>query len=264
MQCIGNAARAVTRGRRTLVPACTLTLLASSVALAVPSPASALSVYAAASLREAFPRIDGRPKFNFAGSNTLQLQIERGAPADVYASASPREPKALAKAGRCQTPRTFATNNLVVIVPKGNPAKIRSIYDLTRGGLGVAIGTPGVPVGAYSRRMLHRLALSDDLAKNKVSSESNVTGITAKVALGSADLGLAYVTDARLAGDRVERINLPTFARSQTRYDLCIVRRDGVDASGAKAFVDRVLSDRGRRLLRAEGFGVPARKKARK
>lgn len=248
--------------RRHLVPLAAV-LVTGSVPLALPSAAGAVTVYGAASLREAFPRIDGRPRFNFAGSNQLQLQIERGAPADVFASASQREPRALARAGRCSTPRTFATNKLVIMVPRGNPAKIRSIYDLTRGGLRVAIGTPGVPIGAYTRRMLQRLALSDDLAKNRVSSESSVTGITSKVALGSADLGLAYVTDARIAADRVQRINLPTFAQPPIRYDLCIVRRPGADTSGAQAFVNRVLSDRGRRLLRAEGFGVPAKPKQR-
>ena len=79
-------------------------------------------VYAAASLRDAFPELDGAPKYNFAGSNKLQTQIERGAPADVFASASPNEAQALFRAGRCSRPVTFATNIVVMLVPRDNPA----------------------------------------------------------------------------------------------------------------------------------------------
>lgn len=234
-------------------------VLAAILTAAAPSAASAMTVYAAASLRDVFPRIDGTPTFNFGGSNTLQLQIERGAPADVFASASPAEAQALYKKGLCTRPITFATNALTIIVPAGNPAKIRSVYDLRRGGLRVAIGTRGVPVGAYTRKLLGRLRLTDDLARNTVSQESNVTGITSKVALGSADLGFVYVTDARIARDRTDAIGLPRWAQPPVRYQTCVVRRQGGQGEPAKAYIRKVLSDRGRRLLRAGGFGVPAR-----
>ena len=112
----------------------------------------ALNVYAASSLRDAFPAITGSPSYNFGGSNTLQAQIERGGPADVFASASPGEARALFKEGLCSRPVTFATNKLVIIVPKGNPGHVRSVYSLRSGGRRVAIGTPGVPVGEYTRR----------------------------------------------------------------------------------------------------------------
>src|SRR3954452_2690306 len=93
-------------------------LLAAALALSAPAAAEAVTVYAAASLSSAFPRIDRSPTFNFAGSNQLQLQIERGAPADVFASASPTEARALFRAGRCTRPVTFATNVLVMITPR--------------------------------------------------------------------------------------------------------------------------------------------------
>src|SRR6478752_10147534 len=110
----------------------TRVLLALSVAAAaaVPASAQALNVYAASSLRDAFPAISGSPDYNFGGSNTLQAQIERGAPADVFASASPDEARALFKEGLCSRPVTFATNKLVLIVPSGNPGHIRSVYTL--------------------------------------------------------------------------------------------------------------------------------------
>lgn len=243
--------------RRLLLPACALAVLLLG---ALPAAASAVNVYAAASLRDVFRRIDGRPAFNFLGSNQLQLQIERGAPADVFAAASPREPAALFRQRRCDRPRTFATNQLVLIVPRSNPARIRTVADLARGDAKrLVIGSPGVPVGAYTRRLLEKLRLTAILRRNTVSEEANVSGVVSKVALGSADAGFVYVTDARIARARVTAIRLPTFAQPPIRYDICTVRRRGADTRGAHDFVRRVLSPRGRQLLRAGGFGVPAR-----
>ena len=80
-------------------------LVVAAAALAAPAGAQAVTVYGAASLSTAFPVIDKSPTYNFAGSNQLQLQIERGAPADLFASASPAEPRGavprgLGRAGR--------------------------------------------------------------------------------------------------------------------------------------------------------------------
>jgi molybdate transport system substrate-binding protein len=243
--------------RRILLPACAAALL---LLAALPAAASAVNVYAAASLRDVFRRIDGRPSFNFLGSNQLQAQIQRGAPADVFAAASPREPAALFRARQCDRPRPFATNQLVLIVPRSNPARIRTVADLNRGkAKRLVVGGPGVPVGAYTRRLLEKLRLTAILRRNTVSEEANVSGVVSKVALGSADAGFVYMTDARIARARVAAIRLPAYAQPPIRYDICIVRRRGADTRGAAAFVRRVLSPRGRQLLRAGGFGVPAR-----
>ncbi len=243
--------------RRLLPPAC---LLAVLLLAALPAAASAVNVYAAASLRDVFRRIDGRPAFNFLGSNQLQLQIERGAPADVFAAASPREPATLFRGRRCDRPRTFATNQLVLIVPRTNPARIRTAGDLNRGDAKrLVVGSPAVPVGSYTRRLLEKLRLTAILRRNTVSEEANVSGVVSKVALGSADAGFVYMTDARIARARVAAIRLPAYAQPPIRYDICIVRRRGADTRGAADFVRRVLSPRGRQLLRAGGFGVPAR-----
>ena len=99
-------------------------LLTALILLAAPSAAQAApTVYAAASLREAFPELDRAPTYNFAGSNQLQTQIERGAPADVFASASPTEAQALFRADRCTRPVTFATNIVVMLVPGRQPRR---------------------------------------------------------------------------------------------------------------------------------------------
>jgi molybdate transport system substrate-binding protein len=237
-------------------------IAASLTALALAAPVAAQAaprVFAAASLREAFPQIDGAPTYNFAGSNTLQLQIERGAPADVFASASPKEAGALFRAGRCTRPVTFATNVLVLLVPKSNPGRIRSVYSLRSGGRRLAIGAAGVPVGDYTRLLLRRLRLSGILRSNTVSNETNVANVVSKVALGSADAGFAYVTDGRIASDRVTAIRLPRWAQPPVRYQICAVRRAGADSAGASAFIAKVRSPRGRSVLKHAGFGLPPR-----
>jgi molybdate transport system substrate-binding protein len=230
-----------------------LALAALLVLLAVvvtqPGADEAPRVYAAASLREAFPEIDPAPTYNFAGSNQLQAQIERGAPADVFASASPKEADALFRAGRCTRPVTFATNVLVMLVPAAS-TQIRSVDALRRGPQRrLALGAGTVPVGAYTRTLLERLRLNLD--RHIVSSEPNVTSITSKVALGSADAGFAYKTDARAAGDRVRTIEFPASAQPPIRYSICAVRRTGA----AEDFLRRVTSPNGRRVLRKWGFG---------
>ena len=106
------------------------------------------------SLTNVFPALDKGPTYSFGGSNTLQLQIERGAPADVFASASPTEAQALFREGRCTRPVTFAINRLVLLIPNSNPGDITSVYSLRSGGRKLSIGTAGVPIGAYTRQLL--------------------------------------------------------------------------------------------------------------
>jgi molybdate transport system substrate-binding protein len=234
-------------------------LLAAVLALAAPAAAQAFTVYGAASLSAAFPRIDSSPRYNFAGSNQLQLQIERGAPADVFASASPAEPRALFREGKCTRPVTFATNVLVVITPRDNPAGLRSVYGLRTGRHRLAVGTAGVPVGAYTRQLLRRMQLTSILSTNTVSLEPNVNSIVAKVGLASADAGFAYFSDWKAAAARLDRIDLPTWAQPPVRYQMCVVRRPGVDTASANRFMRRVLASRGRAVLQRFGFGVTPR-----
>src|SRR6187399_85718 len=119
------------------------TTLTAVVALAAPTAASALTVYAATSLTNVFPALNKGPSYSFGGSNTLQSQIERGAPADVFASASPNEAQALFREGLCTRPITFAINRLVLLIPNSNPGSITSVYALRSGGRKLSIGTAG-------------------------------------------------------------------------------------------------------------------------
>jgi molybdate transport system substrate-binding protein len=236
-------------------------LAAAALAAAAPAAADArLRVYAAASLREAFPALEPHQRYNFAGSNQLQLQIERGAPADVFASASVAEAQALFRKGLCGRPQTFATNVLVIITPRRNPGHVNSIFDLRGGPVRrLAVGTAGVPVGSYTRQLLRRMDLMTILSHNRVSSEPNVASITSKVALGSADAGFVYATDWRAVRDRTQKFAIPRSAQPPVRYQLCTVRRRGVDTRDAARFIGHVLSGGGRSVLRRYGFGLPPR-----
>jgi molybdate transport system substrate-binding protein len=214
-----------------------------------------LTVFAAASLTEVFERLGGDARFNFAGSDELATQIREGAEADVYAAASPRYPDELHDAGLVEQPRIFATNELALIVPAANPARIESLADVGRSGTRVVIGAPGVPVGDYARTLLAHAGRTDVL-RRVVSEEEDVKGVVGKVALGEADAGFVYDTDARAAGGDVRTVDLPESIQEPVRYPVAIVA--GSDQpEDARAFVELLLSERGRRLLREAGFGTP-------
>src|SRR5512133_1896642 len=241
--------------RRTTLAA----MLAAAVALAAPAAAQAVNVYAATSLTNVFGALDKAPKYSFGGSNTLQLQIQRGAPADVFASASSTEAQTLFREGLCKRPVTFAINRLVLLIPNSNPGSITSVYSLRSGGRKLSIGTAGVPIGAYTRQLLKRMRLSGILSSNRVSQQTNVGQVASQVALGAADAGFVYYTDALSVRGRTRMINLPKWAQPPVRYQICTVRRSGADTRGAAAFIKQVTGRAGRGALKAYGFGLPPR-----
>ena len=211
-----------------------------------------ITVYAAASLTDVFPKIDSSERYSFGGSNTLAAQIQQGAPADVFASANMTLPQQVAQKGLCSKPVVFTRNTLVLIVPKANPAKIRSVYDLRKSGIKLVVAGPGVPVGSYTLQILKNMNLSGVLS-NVVSRETDVREVLAKVALSEADAGFVYSTDAKTAPGRVTVLKLPAWAQPKVQYGICIVNSSQHKAD-ARAFVRKVLSKAGQAKLRAAGF----------
>jgi molybdate transport system substrate-binding protein len=214
-----------------------------------------MAVYGASSLKQVLPRIEEGPTYSFAGSDALARQIENGAPADLFAAASPKYPRQLAAQGRCARPVAFATNTLTLVVPAADP-KVTSFSAFERlRGARIAIGDPAVPIGAYSREVLDRAGARNVLEENRVSSEQDVSGVVSKVALGSADAGLAYATDARAAGARVQAVAIPASAQPTVVYEACVVRRSGANTQGAASYLERLTGPEGRAALREAGFG---------
>lgn len=213
-------------------------------------------VLAAASLTEVLPRIAPDATYSFGSSNSLAEQVRRGAPADVYLSASPLYTQALYREGLVRKPVAFATNSLVIIVPRSNPAKIKTIYDLAkRPKLKLVVAGPKVPIGLYTREVLKRLGLLRVLKKT-VSLEPDVKGIVGKVALGQADAGFVYLTDVAPVTSRARAIRIPAEAQPTVIYELAIAAKPN-DLEAAQGFVIAVLGPDGRRELRAARFGLP-------
>ena len=228
-------------------------------ALALPGSASGgtpITVFAAASLTQALPRIDLAPRYSFAGSDQLAIQIQQGAPADVFAAASPKQPELLFRNGLVRRPVAFATNKLIVLVPRSNPAHIQSVYDLRRAGVKIVIGDATVPIGTYTRQILETLGITADVSRNVVSEETDVKGIVTKVALGEADAGFVYRTDAKPVAQRTSSVALPNWAQPAIRYEVAVVKASP-RRQAAAAFVKKLLSRRGRLLLKQAGFGLP-------
>jgi molybdate transport system substrate-binding protein len=219
-----------------------------------------ITVFAAASLSDVFPKIDSGPKYSFAASNTLAQQIRQGAPADVFATADMLNPQALHSGGQCSKPTVFATNKLVVVYPNSNPGKVKTVFDLRRPGVKVVIARQGVPVGNYTRQILRNLGITSAVLSNVVSQEPDVRSVLAKVALGEADAGFVYITDAATVKDQVSVIRLPAWAQSPVRYGICVVS-SSPNKTDAQAFVNKVLGPAGRAQLVAAGFGVPRARK---
>jgi molybdate transport system substrate-binding protein len=250
-----------TRGRRLVatsaVAALTIGLASGTGAAARPAArasSSQLTVLAAASLSKVFPKIDAHPRYTFGGSGMLQTEIQQGAPADVFAAASPKQTAALFAAGLASKPVRFATNTLVMIVPKDNPAHIRSVNDITRRGVKIVVCNSTVPCGDYAKTAFANLGITAAATKNIRSMASDVTQVVAQISAGQGDVGFVYITDARAANGRVKAIGLPAKAKPLAQDTIAVVKATK-NRAAAQAFVDKVLSKSGQAILKAAGFG---------
>src|SRR5207344_286546 len=161
-------------------------------------------------------------------------------------------PKALNKDGFCSKPVVFTRNTLVVIVPKSNPANIHSVYDLKKPGVKVVIAASGVPVGSYTLLVLKNMNLTSVL-KNVVSKETDVREVLAKIALGEGDAGFVYSTDAKTVPGKVKNVKIPAWAQPKVQYGICTVSASNNKAAAA-AFIKKVLSKKGQKIMRSYGF----------
>jgi molybdate transport system substrate-binding protein len=222
------------------------------------SPAE-IKVFAAASLTAAFSELGERftaanggveVAFNFAGSQALATQIRQGAPADVFASAD------LANMDKVTdlvgSPKSFASNQLQIVVEQGNPTGVKGLDDLANPDLKVVLAAPDVPAGKYAAEALAKAGVTVE----PVSQEDNVKAVVTKVSLGEADAGIVYATEVTAGGDKVEGVGIPEELNVLATYPIATVRASQA-ASQAQAFMDLVLSAEGQRVLRELGFLPP-------
>ena len=221
-----------------------------------------LTVFAAASLTDAFERLGARfeaahpgvdVELSFGGSTDLAAQIQQGAPADVFASADTVTMERLvAEDLVLSAPRVFATNTLRIAVPPDNPAGVRRLADLASPEVDLVLCAPQVPCGAAALRV----AEAAGLGLRPVSEEQSVTDVLNKVALGEADAGLVYRTDVIAAGGRVRGFDFPGSGEVVNAYPIAAVA-DTRHPALARGFVELVLGEQGRRVLGTAGFGPP-------
>jgi molybdate transport system substrate-binding protein len=216
------------------------------------SGVTGITVYAAASLTDVFPKIDSGPKYSFAASSTLAAQITQGAPADVFASANTTIPDQLFAKGLVQKPVVFTRNRLVVVVPTSNPAGIHSVYDLRKPGVKLVIAAPAVPVGTYTLQVLKQMGLTSVLS-NVVSRETDVRSVLSKVALSEADAGFVYSTDAKTVPGKVTVLKIPAWAQPKVTYGMAVVSSSS-NKTAARRFINEVLSKAGQKKMLAAGF----------
>jgi molybdate transport system substrate-binding protein len=207
-------------------------------------------VFSAASLAAVAAAVDPGATVVAGGSNDLAAQIRDGARADVFLSASAAPLRELRSAGLVRAPVPIASNRLVVVVPRANPAEIMTLADLTRPGTKLVLGAAGVPVGDYAREALTAAGAGDALA-NVVSLEDDVKGVVGKVVLGEADAGVVYATDVRAAGDRVAVVAVPAAVQPEIRYFAAATESGG---ARAEAYLERLLGAAGAVALREGGF----------
>jgi molybdate transport system substrate-binding protein len=228
-------------------------------------PADAV-VLAAASLTEAFDELaaiyerehpGAEVVLELAASSTLAAQVRAGAPFDVLATADELTMAQAWRAGLVQHPARLATNRLVVIVPSGDAAGVRSVEDLARPGVDVVLAQRDVPAGAYARRALEALGIARAVEANVVSNPLDVRGVAAAVALGEADAGIVYASDVTPAlRGRVRVLQLPRAAAVRPVYAIAAAAAPEHPA-GARAFLALARSQTGREVLAAHGLGPP-------
>ncbi|MCX4671890.1 molybdate ABC transporter substrate-binding protein [Streptomyces sp. NBC_01381] len=221
-----------------------------------------VTVFAAASLKESFTTLGKdfekahpgtKVTFNFGGSDSLAAGITGGAPADVFAAASPKTMKIVTdEKDAAGAPSTFVRNQLEIATLPGNPDKVASLKDLTKSGLKVVLCDKTVPCGAATQKALD----AGDLKLTPVSYEQDVKSALTKVELKEADAAVVYKTDVKAAGGKVEGVDFPESADAINDYPIALLK-DAPNADAAKAFIKLVQSAEGQKVLTAAGFLKP-------
>lgn len=253
-----RAKRTTTTTRKTTTTKPVATTTTTTVAPATTTTTAPLSgsitVFGAASLTASFTDIAAafqkahpttKVVVSFAGSSTLVTQIQNGAPADVFASADTANMEKLVNAKLVDgAPSTFTRNKPMIVVPKGNPLRVKSLADLGRPEVVVALGAVGVPVGDYARQILAKAGVT----VTPKTLESSVSAIVNKAALREIDAGIVYVTDVAIDDYRVDGVAIPDEQNVIATYPAAVVQGSG-NRAVAQAFVSYLRTPAAQAIL---------------
>lgn len=222
-----------------------------------------LIVFAATNLTEVFTEMKEvfeentgfKVTVSFAGSQTLRTQIEKGAPADVFASADLSHMSSLYQLGLVEKDYILSYNTLALILPKINPAEINDIIDLSDSKLRLIGGVNEVPIGIYTNQLLEKgnelfgSDFKDNVLSNIVSLEGNTKQIVGKIVIGEGDAGFVYVSDiVPIVQDKVIEIEIPKEMNIIATNTIAVVRETR-NAELAQQWIDFVLSDKGQEIF---------------
>jgi molybdate transport system substrate-binding protein len=246
--------------------------------------ASELRLFVAASLanvvrkhaQETFERENNvRILLNLGGSDTLYQQIASGSPADVYMAADFKWTTRLKTDGLLDNNQywNFTTNKLIVILPADNPKNITSLQDLVQPHAKIVVAAWTVPVGKYTNSTLTKIQKTwgnrsdptykgpqwehyrDKIINNIVSYEPAVNYVVTKVLMGVCDAGIAYITDVKFQGPKLQFVEIPTSVNTIGTYGIAVIK-DTANRDLAVKYVRFWLSDEGQKLLAEYGFGA--------
>ncbi len=195
---------------------------------------------------------------NFAGSSTLQRQIEKGAPADVFISASPKQIDALQQMGFLYdgSRRAILNNRLVLIAPVNSSLSVADVDMLSQDSIRrIAIGEPNsVPAGIYGREALTHLGIWDAVQPKLIPS-ADVRSTLAYVESGGVDLGIVYQTDAAMSKKVRIIYPFPDSSHSPIVYPAAVLRNTGRKVL-AQAFLDYLQTTEVTAIFEKYGFSV--------
>jgi molybdate transport system substrate-binding protein len=257
---------------RSLAALCSPLVVAVTLAFTGVAQAKTLTVFAAASLTE-YLREGVKPAFekanpgvslriSLASSGECRMQIEQGAPADVFMSADTSNMDRLVGAKLVARPVTFAHNTVAAVVPIANPGHVNSLRDLAKPRLRLVLPDPAAPIGHYAYQVLGNMDRSGRYGKNYLagvernvlSHEPNVKSAVAKVLLGEADATMCYISDATPeVRKRVKVLTIPDELIVIAEYPMAVVAQSRQKAL-AQTFISFVTSERGQALLAEYGF----------
>ncbi len=215
-------------------------------------------VFAAASLKPTFTELAKQFEaahpgvkvvLSFGGSDTLAAQIKQGAPVDVFAAANNTTMQTVVSSDDAKSPVNFAKNVLEIAVAPGNPNGIKTLADVAKPGLKLALCAKTVPCGSAAQKAFAAAGID----AKPVTYEQDVTSVLTKVELGEADAGLVYRTDVKAAAGKVVGVDFAEADKAVNTYPIAQVGT-GKNPNAGKAFEAFVLSPSGQAVLHAAGF----------